>query len=196
VCEGVGAACPANEKKADGDLCDDGNPATGTSACRSDVCEGVNVTLQVPAELDVPAGTRRVSVPLTIEITGENGRSARVVAQGFVDCTVVPPVPPTCTTRTCRLIRNRLARGCGATALAETLGAGRGRPAGKLVVTGKFAKKFGRSARSGQGQLRLNKLGRSLLQQNAALPLEAQAEIRDRRGSILTALFRTLLRVR
>ncbi len=198
TCDGAGASCPANAKKADADLCDDGNPDTGTSACRSDVCEGVHVSVQIPAELDVAAGTnlKRVGVPVTIAITGESGRAALVVAQGVADCGAVPPPPADCTTRTCRLIRNQLARSCGATAAATTLGAGRRRTPGKLVVTGTFTKKFGRSRSAAQGQLRLNKLGRSLLQQNAALPLEARAEIRDRGGSVLTALFRTLLRVR
>lgn len=197
ICDGAGSTCPANGKKADAEPCDDSNPATGTSACRSDACEGVAVTLQIPTAVDLPAGTspKQLGVPVSIEIGGKGRRPALVVIQGFTTCSEVPPPLSDCTSKVCRLIRKALLRSCVQRSVVSALAAA-GPPAGTLVVTRTLKKKVGRSTRPVQGTLRLNRLGRSLLQQSTTLPLESRAAIRDRGGSTLTALFRTLLRLR
>lgn len=45
-------------------------------------------------------------------------------------------------------------------------------------------------------KLKLNKLGRALLARSTALPLETRAEVRERKGTTLSALFQTPLRLR
>ena len=146
----------------------------------------------------MPAGTspKQLGVPVSIEIGGEGRRPTLVVIQGFTTCSEVPPPLSDCTSKVCRLIRKALLRSCVQRSAVSALSAGPARPAGTLVVTRTLKKKVGRSTRPVQGQLRLNKLGRSLLQQSTTLPLESRAAIRDRAGSTLTALFRTLLRLR
>src|SRR5262245_11361364 len=192
VCTGADATCPANGMKADDELCDDANPATGTSACHAGVCQGVSVSVRIAPEIDVPAGTKQVAIPVAIEVE-QGGGPAQVVVQGFTDCDDVAPVATDCNTRTCRLIRSAQAASCPSTTAATTLAAGRSTIPGKLLTTGKLVKKVARRKRTAQGRLRLNKLGRALFSQNAALPLEARTEIRDRGSSTLTVLFRILL---
>jgi hypothetical protein len=132
---------------------------------------------------------------VSIEIPEGGTGKAIVVIQGLANCSELPAVPSDCTTKRCRFIRHQLARRCGTMEFVSTL-ASRPRNSSQLVVIRKFSKKFGRRRRSAQGQLRLNKLGRALLRQNQALPLQVPADIQDRQGATLTRLFRTLLRLR
>jgi hypothetical protein len=70
-------------------------------------------------------------------------------------------------------------------------------PAGFVPVSGTVSRKF-KPSRRGQVRvkLKLNKLGRALLARSTALPLETRAEVRERKGTTLSALFQTLLRLR
>jgi hypothetical protein len=81
------------------------------------------------------------------------------------------------------------------TPLASTSAATSADDTGKAPVTRKISWRFGRSRnRLVRFSLVLNKLGRSLLAESTTLQLQTRREVRDRQGSALSALFRTLLR--
>ncbi len=130
-----------------------------------------------------------------MQVGGAGTRPALVVIEGVTPCDEVPAPPAECSSKVCRLIHKALQTRCTLRSAIVALAARPAKVPGALVVTRTFKKKV-RSAGPVQGRLRLNKLGRSLLQQSRSLPLEARAEIRDRGGSTLSALFRTLLRSR
>ena len=197
TCDGVGAACPANPQKADGEVCDDGDPAT-TAACHDAVCEAVDVMVDVPPTKDFPPGAKpkTIAVPFSIDIAGSGDGKARVDMQGFASCSELPAIPSDCATPDCRYLRRALAASCGASPAALTQAIRAQTPSGQVVATAKFSRTFGRTARSARAKLRLNKLGRTLLARNRTLSLQANADVRDRGGVTLQALFRTLLRQR
>jgi hypothetical protein len=96
-------------------------------------------------------------------------------------------------TQACRRLEAQLANFCSAQLNAVTR-AGRPRaPAGFAPVTDTALRNF----RSRRGQVRvklkLNRLGRGLLARSGILPVEVRAEVRERRGTTLNALFKTLL---
>ena len=51
VCDGASAVCPESTPLDDGALCDDGDAATGTSACVGNVCRGVEIGVSVADEI-------------------------------------------------------------------------------------------------------------------------------------------------
>jgi hypothetical protein len=194
ICDGASPVCPANLPKGDGALCDDGDPATGTSACVANVCQGVQLALAVDPEVEAPANPNRATIPVLIELPGnaETGPTT-VQLQSFLGCGDLPALGD-CTTKSCRNLQQQLAGLCGAPQGAVTFATRQQAPAGLVPVTNRVSRKF-KASRRGQVRvkLRLNKLGRALFARSTALPLQTQAQVQERRGSTLSALFRTLL---
>jgi hypothetical protein len=194
VCDGASPVCPANLPKGDGALCDDGDPATGMSACVANVCQGVQLTLSVDPEIEAPANPNRATIPVLIELPGNAETGPTVVQlQSFLGCGDLPALGD-CTTKSCRNLQQQLAGLCGAPQGAVTFATRPQAPAGLVPVTSRVSRKF-KASRRGQVlvKLRLNKLGRALFARSTALPLQTQAQVQERRGSTLSALFRTLL---
>jgi hypothetical protein len=189
VCDGASPACPANLPKGDGALCDDGDAATGTSACVANVCQGVQLTLAVDPEIEAPANPNRTTIPVLIDLPGnaETGPTT-VQLQSFVGCGDLPALGD-CTTKACRNLQQQLAGLCGARQGAVTFATRQQAPAGLVPVTNRVSRKFKASRR---GQVRV-KLRLALFARSTALPLQTQAQVQERRGSTLSALFRTLL---
>jgi hypothetical protein len=114
ICDGTSAGCPPTVPKQDGDLCDDGNPETGTDSCQGHVCRGVRVTVQIPSEVQVsPGGLSKVAVPVTVDIPpGSGSGKVQLIVQGFVSCGELPPLGSECTTRRCRRLQRQLSPFC------------------------------------------------------------------------------------
>jgi len=199
VCDGVSSACPQSTPRIEGELCDDGDPATGTSACVANVCRGVEIELVIDPEIPVPPNPKQAAIPILITLPSDGAAAVTSVqVQGFVACGDVP-VLEGCTTKACRDLERQLAQYCPAST-ATTL-ARRGKvpsaPSGLVPVTKSVKQKIKRSKRGQvEVKLKLNKLGQALLARSSTLPLQARAQIQDRQGSVLNALFRTLLRRR
>ncbi len=192
VCDGASAACPQSGPLSDGALCDDGDTATGTSACVGSVCRGVEIGVDVAAE--IPASRSPVRIPVVLDLGDGLAQSTAVQLQAFVSCDDVPALGA-CTTKACRQLQQQLATLCPAASSAAVLRRHSRPPAGLVPVTGTASRKFKRSRR-GQGtlQLKLNKTGRTLLSRSATLPVHVRATLQERKGETLRADFETLLR--
>ena len=107
------------------------------------------------------------------------------------------PALGACTTQSCRQLARQLANFCSVPLNAVTFARRPRAPAGFVPVSGTVSRKF-KPSRRGQVRvkLKLNKLGRALLARSTALPLETRAEVRERKGTTLSALFQTPLRLR
>jgi hypothetical protein len=196
VCDGISSVCPQNTPRSEGELCDDGDPATGTSACVANVCQGVEIELRIDPEIPVPQNPKQAAIPVLITLPSDGtGAPTSVQVQGFVACGDVPSLA-SCTTKVCQQLQRQLAVYCPAPT-AATLARGGKVPSGFVPITQPVTQKIKR-ARRGQVRVRLklNKLGRALLERSSALPLQARAQIQERQGSVLSALFQTLLRRR
>jgi hypothetical protein len=188
VCDGTNAACPADAFAADGAICDDGDPATGTSACQDQECVGVSATVTVAPEITVAAtkNPRGVKIPVTIQVAGDSGPAkAQAIVQGTVNCDDVPA---------------ELRPGkCGPlTAIQQRYGVKVSSVF--LSVTPRIKRNLGRAqSRNVNVKLPLTKLGQKLFaklrpdEQSRTLPVQVGTQIRDRQGRSLTATFQSLL---
>ena len=193
VCDGVSTACPESMPLSDGALCDDGDATTGTSACVANVCRGVEIEIDVAAQ--TPASQSPVRIPVLLDLGDGLDRSTTVQLQAFVSCDDVPALGA-CTTSACRQLQQQLATLCPASSGAVALARRPRAPAGLVPVTGATSRKFKRS-RHGKTtvQLKLNRTGRTLLSRSTTgLPVEVQAQVRERKGGTLRAVFETVLR--
>jgi hypothetical protein len=187
-CNGTSNACPPDTQKADGDPCDDGDPATEMSTCQNHECRGVELAITVPPVIDVPATQPpgRVKIPVEVAAPTTGGtQAARVTAQGFVSCLDLP-------------VASRPAQ-CGSPAI-ETLGIATRVESVFLPVTRPRTKNLGRTlSRAVQIKLPLTRLGQKLFarlkadEQQRQLPLQITAALRDRQGRTITAVFQSLL---
>ncbi len=193
VCDGSSPECPAAIPLGDGTLCDDGDPATATSACIANVCEGVEIGVSVAGEITVPDKPGKVRIPVVLEVGNGLEQPTAVQIEGFVSCDDVPALSA-CTTKACRQLDQQLAQLCPASD-GVTLAKRPRAPAGLIPVTAKAKRKLKRSRRGRvRVVLKLNKTGRTLLARSTALPLELHVGLRERRGTTLNALFDLLLR--
>jgi hypothetical protein len=101
ACGGSSAACPADATRDVEEVCDDGDPETGISACNeAHECTGVSTAVTLQPETRIPRRRRRkrVKIPLKVAVPGAAGRArAKVQAEGLVDCRDVPAdVRPSC----------------------------------------------------------------------------------------------------
>jgi hypothetical protein len=87
VCDGAGGACPESVPLSDGTLCDDGDASTGTSACIGNVCRGVEIGVDVAAEI---TASNPVRIPVVLDLADGLGQSTTVEVQAFVSCNDVP----------------------------------------------------------------------------------------------------------
>jgi len=188
VCDGTNAACPADAFAPNGAICDDGDPATGTSACQDQECVGVSATVTVPPDITVSAtkSPRGVKIPVTIQVAGDSGPAkAQAIVQGTVNCDDVPA---------------ELRPGkCGPlTAIQQRYGVKVSSVF--LSVTPRIKRNLGRAqSRNVNVKLPLTKLGQKLFaklrpdEQSRTLPVQVGTQIRDRQGRSLTATFQSLL---
>ena len=134
-----------------GDGCDDGDPATGTSACDKALeSRGVATKVTVSPEVVVPSteSPKDVKIPVTVEVPAGNEQTT-VVLQGFVDCADVAPAlqPKKCGSvvavtagYAARLesvflrVTPRIKRGLGRTTGRAVIGAAAADEAGPAVV--------------------------------------------------------------
>ena len=131
---------------------------------------------------------------MVIELPGTGDVGPTVVElQSFVACADLPALGD-CTTKACRKLAQQLAPVCGAPQTGATFARSPQAPSGLVAVTNKASRKF-KPSRRGQVRvtLKLNKLGRALLARSTTLPLQTRAEVQERKGSTLSALFTTLL---
>jgi hypothetical protein len=188
ACDGLGTSCPPDVMKLDGDACDDGDPATGTSVCLDHVCVGVTTTVTVPPEITVPPGKPpgQVKIPVHVEIpAGAGSSAATVLLQGTVNCLDLQvSVRP---------------KRCGA---ATSVTSGYSFRVGSvfLPVTPRIRRSLGRTqARSLTIGLPLTPLGQRLFaklkpdEQSRVLPVQVASKIRDRQHRTIEAVFPVLL---
>jgi hypothetical protein len=194
VCDGASPVCPQSTPLSDGALCDDGDAATGTSACVGNACRGVEIGVGVAAEIAASQSPDQVRIPVVLDLVDGLERPTAIQIQAFVSCDDVPALEA-CTTKACRHLEQQLATQCPASSSAVTLARRARAPVGLVPVTGNASRKLKRSRRGQMRlQLKLNKTGRTLLARSATLPLEVHVELRERRGATLNAIFETLLR--
>jgi hypothetical protein len=143
------------------------------------------------------ANPKQAAIPVVCELAGNPGVGATTVRfQSFVACGDLPVIRD-CTTKACLKVQQQLAAFCGSPQAAVTFARRPRAPAGLVPVTGQVSQKF-KASRRGEvrAKLRLNKLGRALLARSTSLPLQTHAQMQERQGSSLNALFKTLLRLR
>ena len=188
MCDGTTASCPPDARKPENASCEDNNPETGTSSCQGGQCVGVKATVVVPPPPPVaptlPPSQVKIAVDVTVPDTSGT-TVAKVTLQGTVDCDAVPPAlqPRKC----------RQSGGTGATygARLDTV---------TVRVTPLIKRKLGRSdSRSLSIGLSLTPLGRKLFaklqpdEQSRVLSVDVHADVRDRQGQGITAVFPVLL---
>ena len=188
TCGGSGAACPADARKNVGDVCDDGDPATGISSCNSSgACTGVATMVTLQPETPVPPNEspKQVRIPLTLAVPDTKGKRATALAQGLVNCIDLPPSfrPAQCGTA------SAVAGGGLMTRVTSVF----------LRVTPPVKRSLGRSAaRSVTMRLPLTKLGQRLFarlaSQGEGLTVQIQCRLRDRQGRQIDVAAPTTLR--
>jgi hypothetical protein len=160
----------------------------------------VSVGVQPPPPVvQVAPGTppAAVGVPVTLQLPGGRGQGkTHVVIQGVASCSELPPPPADCHTKLCRKLRSRLAQACGGSVPMVARLAGVPQIESQFVaVTRKFSRSFRGSRRSRSVHTRtpLNPLGALFYQQNASLPVQGTAQVRDPQGRSIKEVFQTLL---
>ena len=190
TCTGTSDACPPDVTKPDGAMCDDGNPATGTSACQGQQCVGVAVGVTIPPDIVVPPsqGAGNVKIPVTVQVPATSGpMKAQVQLQGFVACSdisaILGSVPPQC--------------GQG---LVTTEAIGSGQTSVFVPITARVQRQLGKKrSRSVKINVPLNKLGRKLVGPkgrkagNRQFSVQVNANLQDRQGLTVSAVFDLLI---
>ena len=188
VCDGTTAGCPPDARKPQDASCVDDDPETGTSSCQGGTCVGVKTTVVVPPPLPVPPTLPPSQVKIMVDVTVPDTTgttAAKVALEGTVDCDAIPLAlqPKKC----------RQGGGTGAAygARVESV---------TVRVTPLIKRKLGRSnSRSLSIGLPLTPLGRKLFaklaanEQSRTLAVAVHADVRDRQGQRITAIFPVLL---
>jgi glucose/arabinose dehydrogenase len=198
TCDAVTAACPANPPQPDGTPCDDGNPATLTSVCQAQVCQGVSVGLQPPPPVvRVPhkALPAAVALSVTIELPGTGGTGkTTVVLEGLASCADLPAPPAACTTKVCPKLRARRAQACGGSlgGIARRAGVPPIEP--PLVPVTRTVTRSFKGSRKGVVHIKapFNPLGALFFTQYGRLPVQGRLQINDPQGRSIRDFFRTL----
>jgi hypothetical protein len=184
VCDGTSASCPPDAFKQEHDPCDDGDPATGTSACQGQQCVGVALTVVIPQPPPVPPTlpAAQVRIPIDVQIPNESGpHEAFVKLQGFVDCRELP--------LSVRLKVKKCAHAGGRTVDFHPQ-----LMSGLVPITPRVKRNFGRLQPRAVPGLSLNPLGQSLFAklqrfEQSRIPVHVSGTIGDRQGKTTTEQF-------
>jgi uncharacterized delta-60 repeat protein len=172
-CHDVGACDPSSGQctepsKADGAACDDNDPATLTDGCQGGSCQGVAVGVQVPGVIDVSAKrlTKKTPIVVTLNVTIPPGSSK---GPTVIDA-------------------------AGFAAPGGSVSDERNAAQSLIQVTNSVHRVF-RHKRKAKVVLRLNALGRKLLQQQGSLSVTVNERITDPSGHTLVSVLATLLKI-
>jgi hypothetical protein len=183
ACDGSSLTCPPDSRKPENAPCDDGDPNTGTSACdAAGRCTGVAVQLNVVPPPPIPPGqsAAQVKIRIDVDVPDTSGpKSARVVVQGVVACSDLPPDlrPKTCAAPAALIVTNAS-------------------PGNSVFVpvTPRVARQLGKRRKRAAGiELGLNGRGRKAFDALGQLPVRLDTAVRDRQGITVAAVFDALL---
>jgi hypothetical protein len=169
-CHEVGICDPSSGQctqppKGDGAACDDGNPNTLTDSCQGGSCQGVAVGIQVPGVIDVPAKRVTKTTPISVSLN-----------------VTIPSKTPT------------VIDAAGFAAAGGSVSAEIEAVQSPLQVTNTVHRVF-RHKRKAKVVLRLNALGRQLLQKQGSLSIAVQERVTDKPGHTIVSTLTTLLRL-